>query len=118
MAIKQKILELTSTESIIAQDCVFTGNISTRGSLKVEGIVEGNINSSKDVFIAKTARVNGDIICERCSIYGSINGNITANDIVEIMSIGSVCGDVKTSRIMVEEGGFVSGKIEMKREKK
>ncbi len=118
MAIKEKITELTSTQSIVAEDCVFSGNINTQGSLKVEGVVEGNINTSRDIFIAKTARVNGDIVCERCTVYGSVNGNITAADCVEIMSIGYVCGDIKTSRIMVEDGGFISGKIEMKKEKK
>lgn len=115
-SLKGKISELTSTESIISEDCVFSGNITTKGCIKIEGVVEGNINASKEVFVAKTARVNGDITCEKCVIYGSVNGNITAADIVEIMSIGCVCGDIKTSRISIEDGGFLSGKVDMKKE--
>lgn len=115
--LKGKISELTSTESVISEDCVFSGNINTKGCLKVEGSVEGNINAAKEVFIAKTARINGDITCEKCVVYGSVNGNITASDVVEIMSIGSVCGDVTTSRIIIEEGGFLSGKLNMKKER-
>ncbi|MCX7642097.1 MAG: polymer-forming cytoskeletal protein [Elusimicrobiales bacterium] len=116
-SLKGKISELTATESIIAEDCVFSGNINTRGSLKIEGMVDGNITCSKEVFVAKTARINGDIVCEKCIIYGSINGNLTASDSVEIMSIGSVNGDIKTSRIMIEDGGYFCGKLEMKKEK-
>lgn len=115
--LKGKITELTATESIISEDCVFSGNINTRGSLKVEGIIEGSVNGAKEVFIAKTARINGDIVCERCIVYGSVNGNITASESVEVMSIGSVCGDIKTSRIMIEDGGFFCGKLDMKKEK-
>lgn len=116
--IKDKISELTVSESVISEDCVFSGNINTRGSIKIEGVVEGNINAAKDVFISKTARINGDVVCDKCTVYGTVNGNVTANDMVEIMSIGYVCGDIKTSRIAIEEGGFISGKIEMKKEKK
>lgn len=115
--LKGKISELTSTESVISEDCIFSGNINTKGCLKVEGVVEGNINASKEVFVAKTAKINGDITCEKCIIYGTINGNVTASEVVEVMSIGSVCGDITTSRIIVEEGGFISGKLNMKKEK-
>lgn len=115
---KGKISDLTTTESVISQDCIFAGNINTKGSLKIEGVVEGNINGAKEVFIAKTAKVNGDVVCERCIVYGSVNGNITASESVEIMSIGSVCGDIKTPRIMIEDGGFFVGKMEMNRKEK
>ncbi|MCX7905372.1 MAG: polymer-forming cytoskeletal protein [Elusimicrobiales bacterium] len=114
---KDKISELTVSESVITEDCTFIGNINTKGSIKVEGVVEGNITSSKEVFVTKTARVNGDIVCGRCVVYGNINGNIIASNSVEIMSIGCVNGDIRTSRIMIEDGAYICGNIDMKKEK-
>lgn len=115
MALREKLSEITATESIVSEDCTFCGNINTKGSLKIEGIVEGNIVQAKDVFIGKAARVNGDITCERCTVYGQVNGNITACGLIEVMSVGSVKGDIIASKIMIEEGGFVCGKVEVKR---
>ncbi|MEF3279713.1 MAG: polymer-forming cytoskeletal protein [Elusimicrobiota bacterium] len=113
--IKEKLSEFTASETIISSDCVFTGNIITKGSIKIEGSVEGNISEAKEVFIGKTARVNGDVSSEKCIIYGNLKGNIFVKEIVEIMSSASVEGGITASRIMIEEGANINGKVEMKK---
>ncbi len=109
--LKEKVSELQTSQSIITQDCIVSGNITTKGSIKIEGSLEGNINEAKEVFISKTGMINGDISCSNCIIYGIVKGNITAKDIIEIMSSASVEGDLTTSRIMIEEGAKFNGKI-------
>lgn len=116
--IKDKIKEFNSSETIIVQDCIFTGNITTKGILRIEGTVEGNINEAKEIFITKTARINGDISAEKAIIYGKITGNIFVNGSTEIMSTAEIEGDISTSKIMIEEGAKVNGKINMKEHNK
>lgn len=111
---KDKISEFTVSETNISSDCIFTGNIITKGSIKIEGSIEGNITEAKEVFISKTAKVNGDISCDRCIVYGTVKGNVFVKDIVEIMSTGIINGDITTSKIMIEEGGVINGKVETK----
>ncbi|HOJ86297.1 MAG: polymer-forming cytoskeletal protein [Elusimicrobiales bacterium] len=115
--IKEKISELTSSESVISADCIFTGNIVTKGSIKIEGTVDGSVSEAKEVFISKTAKITGDISGEKCVIYGNVKGNILASDMVEIMSSASVEGDVTALRIMIEEGANFNGKITMRSKK-
>lgn len=111
---KDKISEFTVSETNISSDCIFTGNIITKGSIKIEGSIDGSITEAKEVFIGKTAKVNGDISCEKCIVYGTVKGNIFVKDIVEVMSSGVIEGDITASRIIVEEGGVLNGKVETK----
>jgi cytoskeletal protein CcmA (bactofilin family) len=115
--IREKISELTSTESVISEDCIFTGNIVTKGSIKIEGTVDGSISEAKEVFISKTSKITGDISSEKCVIYGNVKGNILVNDMVEVMSSASVEGNITAPRIMIEEGAFFNGEINMKPKK-
>jgi len=115
--IREKISELTSTESVISEDCIFTGNIVTKGSIKIEGTVDGSISEAKEVFISKTSKITGDISSEKCVIYGNVKGNILVNDMVEVMSSASIEGNITAPRIMIEEGAFFNGEINMKPKK-
>jgi cytoskeletal protein CcmA (bactofilin family) len=117
MAFKEKISELTTSESIISSDCIFTGNLITKVSIKIDGTVEGSINEAKEVFIGKTAKINGDVSSERCIVYGSISGNVFSKDFVEVMSTGSIDGDITTEKIMVEEGACINGMVKVKNQK-
>jgi len=113
--LKEKLADITSTESVIAEDCVFTGNISTKGSLRIDGVVDGNITEAKDVFVSKIGKVNGDVSCQNCVVYGNVRGNIVSKEKVEIMSSASVEGDVTSSKILIEEGAIFNGNITMKK---
>jgi cytoskeletal protein CcmA (bactofilin family) len=113
--IKTKLAEITSTESIIAEDCIFTGNIVTKGSLRVDGVVDGNISEAKDVFVSKTGKVNGDISSEKCVVYGNVKGNIVVKEKLEIMSSSTIEGDITSPKILVEEGAIFNGNINMKK---
>ncbi|NLH39510.1 MAG: polymer-forming cytoskeletal protein [Elusimicrobia bacterium] len=114
MAFKEKISELTASESIISPDCIFTGNLITKGSIKIEGIVNGSISEAKEVFVSKTAKITGDISSEKCIVYGAIKGNILSKNFVEIMSTASIIGDITTQKIMVEEGAGINGMVRVK----
>jgi len=112
---KDKLADITSTESVIAEDCVFTGNISTKGSIRIDGIVDGNISEAKDVFISKTGKINGDISSEKCIIYGNVDGNIVVKDKIEIMASATVEGNIISPKVLIEEGAFFNGNITMKK---
>lgn len=75
---KDKIVELNVSETYIAQDVLVKGDISLKGSIRVDGTLIGNISEAKSVSIGKSSKVNGNISCEKCDVYGQINGSIHA----------------------------------------
>jgi cytoskeletal protein CcmA (bactofilin family) len=49
-------------------------------------------------------------------VYGSVKGNLRARDKIEIKKDGSVVGDLTTARIMIEDGAYFKGAIEIDRQ--
>ncbi|HVS87539.1 MAG TPA: polymer-forming cytoskeletal protein [Candidatus Acidoferrum sp.] len=90
------------------------GEISGDRDLQIDGRVEGliELNLSK-VTILASAKVTADIIAREVVIYGSVKGNIRASNRIEIKKDGSLNGDVTTARVMIEDGAFFKGSIEI-----
>ena len=99
--------------SIIAPDLTVVGELKTDGVVKVDGVVDGNINAGRQVLVSKGGAVKGDVVSKEVIVGGRIEGSVRANGRVEIQSSATVEGDIFTSRILVHEGGEVNGNLRM-----
>ncbi|HID92858.1 MAG TPA: polymer-forming cytoskeletal protein [bacterium (Candidatus Stahlbacteria)] len=107
MPIKEKI------ETLLAEGTSLSGNIECRGSMRIDGKIEGKINCSERVIIGKTAEVKADIEAVEIIIAGRVRGNIKAKEKVEIQSKGYLVGDIYTRNLVIAEGVFFQGKCVM-----
>jgi len=102
-------------ETIIGNNTQLDGNITTKGTIKVDGRVNGNIETDW-IILGEKSYLKGNIVAAGIVIAGYVEGNITAKEVVEIKRTGQVKGDLSTSKLVVIEGGFVDGKISMKKD--
>ncbi len=102
-------------ESFIGVNSIFKGDIDTKGTLRIDGRMEGNVNADWVVFGEK-ACLNGDVTARGIIVGGKIEGNLKAKEIVEIKSKGQVSGDICTNKLTVVEGGMFDGKSAMTKE--
>jgi len=90
------------------------GEISGNEDLLIDGSVEGLIQlDERKLTVGATAKVTADIIAREVVVYGSVKGNLRAKDRIEIKKDGSVNGDLTTARIMIEDGAYFKGSIEI-----
>jgi cytoskeletal protein CcmA (bactofilin family) len=90
------------------------GEISGNEDLLIDGSVEGLIQlDERKLTIGATAKVTADIIAREVVVYGNVKGNLRAKDRIEIKKDGSVNGDLTTARIMIEDGAYFKGSIEI-----
>jgi len=90
------------------------GEISGNEDLLIEGSVEGLVQlDERKLTVGATAKVTADIIAREVVVYGSVKGNLRAKDRIEIKKDGSVNGDLTTARIMIEDGAYFKGSIEI-----
>jgi cytoskeletal protein CcmA (bactofilin family) len=61
--------------------------------------------------------VNAEISARDVVVHGDVNGNVVAQDRVEIKNHASVVGDIKAARISIEDGAHCKGRIEIERGK-
>lgn len=64
-------------------------------------------------MIGQSGNVEADIVADDITVSGKIVGNVTAKSKLEITSTGTIRGDVKTARLIMEDGGKLDGRSEM-----
>lgn len=100
-------------DSIIGIDTHVKGDLICKKSIRIDGIVEGNVTTPYKVTVGEKAEIKGSIVGQTITIYGRVEGDIEASKILEIMKTGTVYGDVKVSALAIEEGGTFLGTSKM-----
>ena len=102
-------------ESFIGGNSVFKGDIDSKGTLRVDGVVLGNI-SADWLIVGEKAHITGDISARGIVIGGKIDGNLKAKEIVEIKNKGHINGEITSKKLVVAEGGIFEGRSTMPRD--
>jgi cytoskeletal protein CcmA (bactofilin family) len=100
-------------DSFIGPDSTLSGDIFSKRSLCIEGVVEGNVFADGSVIIGKTAYVSGSIEAHNASISGEVKGSVTARDYVKLTSTCTVQGDIHAANFITDEGSVFNGKCYM-----
>lgn len=90
------------------------GEISGNEDLKLDCKVDGLISiGGFRLTMGPTARLDGDIVAREAVIAGEVHGDISAFDRIEVAKSASIVGDLSTSKILIEEGAYFKGGIEI-----
>ncbi len=103
-------------ETIIGQETILQGTIKTKGSIRVDGKLEGGILEASGVIIGVTGQVQGDINAKSVIVGGKVTGNITSTHNLEIKSKAQVYGDIHTAVLSISEGAIFEGHCVMSSE--
>src|SRR5208283_469872 len=98
----------------LGKNVTVKGQIFSREDLTVDGEVEGTIECHEHrLTIGPNARVQAGLKAREVVIYGSIQGNVEAADKIDIKKEAKLVGDIKTTRIMIEDGAYFKGSIDI-----
>jgi cytoskeletal protein CcmA (bactofilin family) len=98
--------------SIIGEGTKFRGDFELNGLLRIDGAFEGTIESEGKVLVGRHGSAIAPFIRARAVVIGGkVKGNITASEMVTILSTGSVDGDIETPRLLAEEGVVLNGRV-------
>ena len=96
---------------------MFKGQIESREDLIIEGDVEGTIEMMEHrLIIAASGEVKANVIAREIEVLGSIEGKIEALDKVYIRKGARFIGDIRSAGIVIEDGGFIKGNIDLSRQ--
>ena len=100
----------------IAHGTRIRGEVTGPTELLIEGEIEGEIRLDATVTIGAEGAVQGPVSAPIVRVGGKVAGNVTAGDRVEVAASGSVEGDISAPRIIIAEGAFFKGRVEMRGE--
>jgi cytoskeletal protein CcmA (bactofilin family) len=106
--------ETDKLETFLGMNSSLKGELNVKGTLRIDGTVEGRLDADY-VILSETAEVKGEIKAKKILIGGKMDGNVRAQELVEIKSKGKVLGDIFTPKLAIIEGGEFNGKVEMKK---
>jgi len=100
-------------ENVIGANTSVSGTLKSDGNIRVEGVVQGVIETTGNVIVGPSARVLAEINAQVVQVWGAVRGNITAASQLEILPNGRVWGDVLVGALHIDEGGVFRGQCTM-----
>lgn len=100
-------------KNTLSSDVEIKGNIKFAGELTFEGKLDGEIQTDGTLLLGDSAVINGNINAQSVVVRGKVNGNINAKEKIEIKTKAELFGDIRASKLTVEEGVTFVGKTEV-----
>lgn len=110
---RDKIAVASKIDNLLGENTSFQGTIKSDGNIRIDGIVQGRIETAGNVIIGPQSKVLADIIANTVQVWGAVRGNITAQGRLEILPNGRVWGDVHVLSMLIDEGGLFRGQCIM-----
>jgi len=101
------------TFSVIDKHSFFDGTFRSDRDLRIEGEVKGTIECKGTLFVAQGANVTAKVEAENISVAGDLNGEIRSRGRLQITPSGRVRGKVDTKTLVINEGAYYEGQLEM-----
>ncbi len=99
--------------NIINSGTVITGDLTSEGDLRIDGLVKGSICVKSKLVLGASSKVDGDIKASNCDVSGVVNGNITTTELLTVKSTAKVRGDIISDTLIIEAGAEFNGKSSM-----
>lgn len=103
-----------ASSASIGKAVKIVGQIFSREDLYVDGDVEGTIELLEHkLTVGPNGKVQASIKAREVVVLGTISGNVDANDRLEIRKDAKLVGDIRTARIVIEDGAYFKGSIDI-----
>ena len=99
--------------TIISNGVKIEGKVSSTGSIRVDGILEGDLNAGGNVTVGEQGDIKGEIVADVVSIGGRVVGTINAKEKTVLESKCTLKGDILTKVLVIEAGAKFDGKSSM-----
>lgn len=99
--------------TVIGKGSKITGKLYVDGGVRIDGEIEGNIESNGFVTIGLSGYAKADIKSEECLISGKVEGNVTVSDGLELDSTANLTGNIIAKVIRIHTGAIFNGQSQM-----
>ena len=103
----------------IGKSVVVKGELSGSEDLYLDGEVEGTIDlKNHTLMVGPNGKIRANISAREVVVHGRVEGNVNGTERVELKKSCVLTGDITTQRVMIEDGAFFKGSIDLQKEAK
>jgi cytoskeletal protein CcmA (bactofilin family) len=99
--------------TLLAKGVLLTGQIRVEGTVRIDGRLDGEIQTKGQVIIGEDGLVQGTIMAGTVISSGRIKANVTAIERVQLLKTATLIGEVHTPVLIMEEGAKIQGMTDM-----
>lgn len=99
--------------TVLGKDAYLKGSIKTKSPIRIDGEMEGEIDTQGDVVIGESGKVKLELKARHVTVAGRFDGTLAAEGRLEVKSSGIIVGSVKANGLIVDDGAVFSGSMEM-----
>lgn len=111
---KKSVVSADVERNIIASNTRINGNIESDGDFRIDGTVEGDLQTKARVVIGKNGFIKGSVHCANADIEGKFEGNLKVSETLSLSSTADVSGEILIGKLSVEPGASLNGTCSMK----
>jgi cytoskeletal protein CcmA (bactofilin family) len=106
--------ESITSPAVLGKDVTILGEIRSHEPLIIEGEVQGTVDVAGHLLtIASNGTVRASIKAKEIEVQGSLEGDIEGADKIYIRNGARVVGDIRAHGLVIEDGGFIKGKVDL-----
>lgn len=113
MNAKNNVENIKDIKAYLGEDTVFSGTLSFNGVVRIDGKMDGEVNTDDTLIVGENGILEADIIAGTVICRGKIKGTIKASKRIEIHANSEVVGNISAPALLVENGAIFDGNCDM-----
>ncbi len=106
--------DLTRGTASLGKSVLVKGQILSREDLTIDGEVEGTVElQDSRLTVGPNGKVTANIKAREVVVLGTVNGNLDVSDKIDIRKEARVVGDIKSARVVIEDGAYFKGSVDI-----
>ncbi len=112
-AVASAPVPVSSTAAAIGSSMIIVGEIYSREELMVDGEVDGKLELQHRLTVGPNGKLRATIKAREVVVYGNVQGDVEVSDKITIKKGGSLIGDIRTAGIVIDDGAYFKGSIDI-----
>lgn len=105
--------KIGGVDTVLGVGSDLKGQVTVKGTIRIDGKVEGNVSSEEALIIGEKGVVKGNVSAKTIMISGKVTGNASSSKRLEITPTGQLQGDIRAPRLVIAEGVIFKGNVDM-----
>jgi cytoskeletal protein CcmA (bactofilin family) len=103
----------TGLATIVASGTEIKGDIESRGDIRVDGVLVGNLTTSSKVLVGPSGKIMGDVVAQQADILGQIEGTIKVSELLYLKGNCQINGNIYAGQLQVDATASFNGECHM-----
>jgi len=111
---EQNKMQGGSQRNVLAQGTTIVGDVKSDGDFRIDGVIEGTIETKGRLVVGQTGVIKGTTVCINAEVEGTLSGKVKVSELLSLKSTAKITGEVVIGKLAIEPGATFDATCAMK----